>query len=218
MKTRIIRVSPAVIENDKMGEIAKVLRGGGIIVYPTETFYGLGANVFSDEAIQKVYRLKKRDPLKPLSVLISDVDMLSRITSELPASFHQAVFRLWPGPLTVILKASSAVPKKLQGQAGTLGIRLPGYKWVRSLVRYLDFPITATSANVSGESAISSPIEAKKLFEGFVDLIVDGGTTEGLLPSTVVDLSGERPILIREGAIPSSQIKKYLPSLSISPL
>ncbi len=218
MKTRIIRVSPVIIENDKMDEIAKILRNGGIIVYPTETFYGLGANVFSEEAVQKVYRLKKRDPLKPLPVLISDVDMLSRITSELPAFFHQAVFRLWPGPLTVILKASSAVPKELQGQAGTLGVRLPGHKWVRSLVRYLNFPITATSANISGEKAISSPAEARQLFDGFVDLIVDGGTTKGLLPSTVVDLSGEKPLLIREGAIPSRQLKKYLPSLSIPPL
>lgn len=218
MKTRIIRVSPSVVDPDKMDEIVKVLRSGGIIVYPTETFYGLGANVFSEKAIKKVYRLKKRDPQKPLSVLISDLAMLSRIVSGVPDFFLQAVLELWPGPLTVILKASSEVPRVIQGQGGTLGVRLPGHKWVRSLLAWLNNPITATSANISGEVEISTPEEAIKLFEGLVDLVIDGGRTEGLLPSTVVDLSGKTPRLIREGAIPHDRLKKYLPSLIRTPL
>jgi L-threonylcarbamoyladenylate synthase len=217
MKTKIVKVSLDNIAIDKIEEIVEILRSDGVIVYPTETFYGLGANGFSAAAIRKVYRLKKREPLKPLSVVISDLSMLSQITSEIPSFFRQVVSKFWPGPLTLILKASPAVPDELLGQEGTIGVRLTGHKWVRSLVRQAHFPITATSANISGEMAISHPKKAKKLFEGLVDLIVDGGTTRGLLPSTVVDLSGKEPRLIREGAIPSAQLKKYLSSLSDSP-
>jgi len=213
MKTKIVKISPNIVAIDKIEEIVKVLRKDGVMVYPTETFYGLGANGFSAAAIQKVYRLKKREPSKPLSVVISDLSMLFQITSDVPLFFRQAVSKFWPGPLTLILKASPAVPDELLGLGGTIGVRLTGHKWVRSLVRQAHFPITATSANISGEMAISHPKKARELFEGLVDLIVDGGATRGLLPSTVVDLTGKAPRLIREGAIPSARIKKYLPAL-----
>jgi len=217
MRTKIIKISPDIIAIDKIEEIAGVLRRDGVIVYPTETFYGLGANGFSAQAIQEVYRLKKRTPRKPLSVLISDLSMLHRISPEVPLHFRQLISKFWPGPLTLILKASSAVPKELLGPEGTIGVRLTGHEWVRYLVRQADFPITATSANISGDMAISNPKKARELFYGLVDLIVDGGATKGLLPSTVVDLSGKKPRLVREGAIPSSHLMKYLPSLSDSP-
>lgn len=216
MRTKIIKVSPDIIAVDKIEEIAAVLRRDGVIVYPTETFYGLGANGFSAQAVQEVYRLKKRAHRKPISVLISDLSMLRRIAADVPLHYQPLVSKFWPGPLTLVLKASSIVPKKLLGPEGTIGVRLTGHEWVRSLVRQADFPITATSANVSGDMAISDPKTVRELFYGLVDLIVDGGATRGLLPSTVVDLSGKKPRLIREGAIPSSRLIEYLPSLSDS--
>lgn len=218
MKTRIIKVSPEVIAIDKIEEIARVLREDGIIVYPTETFYGLGANGFSATAIKKVYYLKKREPRKPISVVISDLAMLRQIVSGDSSSFQHLISVLWPGPMTIILKASSAVPDELLGQKGTIGVRLTAHPWVRALVHQARFPITATSANISGETPISDPEKARESFEGAVDLVVDGGKTEGHLPSTVVDLSGAKPRLIREGAIPFSRLKKHLPSLSNSSL
>lgn len=218
MKTKIIKISPEIDAIDRIDEIAEVLRKGGVIVYPTETFYGLGANGLSSRAIQKVYRLKKRAPRKPLSVLISDLSMLRRISSKVPERFLQVISEFWPGPLTLIFKASPAVPKELLGPKGTIGVRLTGHEWVRSLVRQADFPITATSANISGDKAISEPEKARELFNGLVDLIVDGGTTKAGFPSTVVDVSGKKPRIIREGAISSSRLSKYLRSLTDSPL
>jgi L-threonylcarbamoyladenylate synthase len=213
MKTKIVKISQSEIAIDKIDEIVDVLKRDGIIVYPTETFYGLGANGFSAKAIQAVYRLKKRETSKPLSVMISDLAMLDRIVSEIPPHFRSLISEFWPGPLTIILKASPEVPEELQGE-GTIGVRLSGHIWVRSLVSRARFPVTATSANVSGEKAISSPVEAKALYDGTVDLIVDGGKTQGSLPSTVVDMSKEKPRLIREGAISSSRLRIFLPSLS----
>lgn len=216
MNTRIIKISPGIIEIDKIGKIVEVLRKDGVIVYPTETFYGLGANGFSAKAIREVYRLKKRQALKPLSVVISDISMLDQVVSEIPPFFRPLISEFWPGPLTIILKASPEVPVELQGE-GTIGVRLTGHKWVRSLVSQAHFPITATSANISGDKEISSPDNVKELYVGKVDLIVDGGVTPGIVPSTVVDMSGGEPRLVREGGISSAQLKKFLPSLSDPP-
>jgi len=217
MNTQIIKISPGIIAIDKIDEIVEVLRRDGVIVYPTETFYGLGANGFSAKAIQKVYRLKKREAYKPLSVVISDVSMLDKIVSKIPSFFRPLISEFWPGPLTIILKASPEVPMELQG-GGTIGVRLTGHTWVRSLVSRAHFPITATSANISGEKEISSAQKAKVLYKGKVDLIVDGGVTQGIVPSTVVDMSGEEPRLVREGGISSSQLKIFLPTLSVPQL
>jgi L-threonylcarbamoyladenylate synthase len=212
MKTRILKVSHNIIAMDKIDDIVEVLRKDGIIVYPTETFYGLGVNGFSAKAIQAAYRLKKREASKPLSVMISDISMLDQIATQVPPLFRPLISEFWPGPLTIILKASPSVPAELQGK-GTIGVRLSSHKWVRALVSRARFPITATSANITGGEEISGPRKVKALFDGVVDLIVDGGRTQGFLPSTVVDLSRERPRLIREGAISSSQLKIFLPSL-----
>jgi L-threonylcarbamoyladenylate synthase len=209
MKTNVISIASHIIENDKIREIVKVLRRDGVIVYPTESFYGLGVNGYSSKAVKKVYVLKKRPPLKPLSVVISDFDMLQQIISGDASFFRKLLSDLWPGPLTVIFKASSAVPDELCGREGTVGVRLTKHPWVRNLVRQAGFPITATSANISGENPISDPAEAKELFRGKVDLFVDGGATQGLLPSTVVDFSRGKPRLIREGALPFTRLKKY---------
>ena len=209
MKTKIILISSPIIEKGKISEIVEVLRRDGVIVYPTETFYGLGANAFSKKAIRKVYRLKKRGLSKPLPVVISDYDMLRYIISGDPMIFEPLISDFWPGPLTIIFKASSAVPEELCGKDGTVGVRLTEHPWVRDLVRQAGFPITATSANISGQKPISDPATARELFEGAVDLFVDGGTTKGLSPSTVVDFSGEKPRLVREGAIPFTRLKKH---------
>lgn len=213
MRTEIMRISPRTVENDKIQDVAGVLRRDGIIVYPTETFYGLGANGFSEKAVERVYRLKKRASFKPLSILISDFAMLRQVISGDAFFLKKMVSDFWPGPLTIICKAAPAIPGELCGKDGTIGVRLTGHPWVRALVRQAGFPITATSANISGEKPISDPAEARALFEGAVDLIVDGGYTEGLLPSTVVDLSGKKTRLVREGAIPFARLKKRWSSL-----
>jgi len=210
MKTKIVKINPDLVESEKIKEIARILSSGAVIVYPTETFYALGANCFSRKAIQKIYRLKKRPPSKPLSVVISDLDQIRDLVLEIPPDFETLVSVFWPGPLTLVLKASSRVPKELQSLSGSIGVRLTGYEWLRAMVRHASFPITATSANISGGEEIANPEEAVRLFDKSVNLIVDAGETKGRLPSTVLDLTGKNPRLLREGAIPFSQLKKYL--------
>jgi L-threonylcarbamoyladenylate synthase len=208
--TKILEIDPHRVEADKIRMIAGVLQGEGVIAFPTDTVYGLGANCFSKSAIQRIYRLKGRKPSKPLSVLISDRSMVQSLADEIPSLFWVLTEKFWPGPLTLVLKASSDLPKEMIGPGESVGIRLPDILWLQRLIDDVAFPITATSANISGENEIDDPHRIKDIFCGKIDLIVDGGKTGGILPSTVVDLSSPRPKIIREGAVPLTDFEKYL--------
>ena len=210
VETNIIKINPERVELDKIRKITKVLQKEGIIAYPTDTFYGLGASCFSEKAIQRIYSLKKRKPSKPLSVLISDKAMVKKITVDIPSLFWKLADEFWPGPLTLVLKASSILPRPLLGPRDSIGIRLPALIWLRKLVNEATFPITATSANITGEKEIKNPGEIIDLFYGKIDLIADGGDTRGIFPSTVIDLTSRKPQILREGAFPRSRLAKYL--------
>ncbi len=209
-QTQILKIDRRQIEADKIRAIAQVLTKEGVIAYPTDTFYGLGASCFSEKAIQRIYRLKKRKPSKPLSVLVSSLDMAKDIAVGIPFLFWELAREFWPGPLTIVLKASSRLAKELLGPGQTIGIRQPGLLWLQRLVETTSFPITATSANISGEEEISDPEKVIKIFSGRVDLIADGGKTPGGKPSTVISLVSSRPEILREGVIPRSRLQTYL--------
>jgi L-threonylcarbamoyladenylate synthase len=209
-RTRIIRIDPALVELNKIKIVAKVLKKEGIIAYPTDTFYGLGASCFSGKAIQRIYHLKKRKPSKPISIIISDINIVRDIAKDIPSLFWKMASELWPGPLTLVLKASSKLPKGLLGPGDSIGIRQPALSWIRKLLEKTGFPITATSANISGEKDIADPEMIRDFFFGSVDLIVDGGTSKGTLPSTVVDLISAKPVILREGAVSRSALGKYI--------
>jgi len=210
IKTRVIKINTALVELDKIKIVAKVLQTEGMIAYPTDTFYGLGVSCFSEKAIQRIYRLKKREPSKPISIIISDINMVRDIGKDIPSLFWKMAGEFWPGPLTLVLKASSTLPAGLLGPRDSIGIRQPAPAWIRELLEEIAFPITATSANISGEKEIADPEIIRDSFYGLVDLIVDGGETRGILPSTVVDLTSARPVILREGAVPRSVLLKYL--------
>ncbi|MFQ6082147.1 MAG: L-threonylcarbamoyladenylate synthase [Candidatus Aminicenantia bacterium] len=209
-RTEIIKINPAIIEEDKLGIIAQILREGKVVVYPTDTFYGLGANPFNPQAVNKIFRLKRREEGKPLLIIISDLNQVEQITEEIPEIFYPLSERFWPGPLTLVLKASAKFPDEMLGEGKTIGIRLPDFPWLRALVRKTGFPIISTSANISGEKEILSPIELKKIFFGEVELIVDGGKTQEIKPSTVLDLTEKNPRVIREGMIPKKELIDFL--------
>lgn len=210
VQTQIIKIGLHHAERDKIGKIAEVLQKGGIIVYPTETFYGLGVTCYRKEAIQRIYRLKRRDYAKPLSLVISDRTMMEELAIDIPPVFRALAREFWPGPLTMILKASSQLPQELLSSEASVGIRMPALSWLRELIKETGFPITATSANLSGQREISEPDEVIKTFRGKVDLIADGGKTPGTLPSTVIDLTSGIPQIVREGAVPVSKLKGFL--------
>ena len=208
MKSRIIQIDSASVDRETILSIAAVLRAGGIMAYPTETFYGLGGNCFSDETVAKIYALKVRDAGKPLSLIASDLDMVSRISSDLPPVFFRLAEAFWPGPLTIVLPAAPSFPEARTGPGRTVGVRIPPVPWLREVVRESGFPITATSANLSGETEISDPQEVIRLCDGKIELIVDGGKTPGTKPSTVIRIGPEPPRILREGAIAAADLKK----------
>jgi L-threonylcarbamoyladenylate synthase len=210
VKTRIIKIDPNLVELGKIKIVAKVLQEEGIIAYPTDTFYGLGASCFSEKAIKRIYHLKKREPAKPISIIISDINTVREIAKDIPSLFWKIAAEFWPGPLTLILKASSKLPKGLLGPGDSIGIRQPALSWIKGLLEKTGFPLTATSANISGEKEIADLEVIRNSFYGLVDLIVDGGETKGTSPSTVVDLTSARPVILREGAVPRSTLEKYL--------
>jgi L-threonylcarbamoyladenylate synthase len=160
--------------------------------------------------------LKKRDRSKPLSVVVSDSEMVRAIAVEIPPVFSDLQAEFWPGPLTLVLKAGPIVPAALLGSKKTIGVRIPACVWLRRLIRTAGFPVTATSANLSGEGEVTSAEQAILIFRGKVDAIVDGGLAPGRFPSTVLDLTQKNPTVIREGAVSLSRLKKYLTGLNYS--
>ncbi len=209
-ETRAVRLDERAADVPGVKDIAAALLAGAVAAYPTETFYALGAAALSKRGIDRVFRLKKRDPSKPLSFVVSDMDMVRDVVSSLPPAFMVLAAEFWPGPLTVVLPAAAGFPERLLGPGRTIALRIPPPAWLRSLVREMSEPLTATSANLSGERELADPAEVRTLFDGRVDLIVDGGPTPGGRPSTIVDLAGDRPRILREGAIPGTRIEALL--------
>jgi L-threonylcarbamoyladenylate synthase len=193
-------------------ELSVVLRGGGIMAYPTETFYGLGAAWFSRQGVDRIFRLKKRASSKPLPVMASNLEMVQEITGTLPLTFQSLAGEFWPGPLTLVLPAASAVPAVLTGPGRSVAVRIPPARWIRDLLDEMEQPLTATSANISGDKEISDPAEVIRLFDGKTDVIINGGNTPGGAPSTLVELTGSEPRVIREGVIPAAAVFEALKS------
>ena len=177
---------------DSIEKAVSVLMHDGVIVYPTETVYGLGADAFSDEAILKVYEAKKRPLAMPVSIAVSDLDMLHAVARVRPKQ-HAFLEEFLPGPVTIVLPAKSSVPVILTGGTGMIGIRMPAHDLALRLIQRFDAPITATSANLHGAKEPVIPAECTVPHE----FLIDGGRLSGT-PSTVVD-PGERRIL-RAGA------------------
>jgi L-threonylcarbamoyladenylate synthase len=210
MEARLVRLNPDIIGSDVILDIVGTLRRGGVIVYPTDTFYGLGADCFSRKALSRIYEIKGRPLSKALPVLVADENMARQLASDIPPAFDKLTAVFWPGPLTLILKAAPHLPDELVGPERTIGVRLPALAWLRELVRAAGFPVVATSANISGGSEIDSGAAAVRLFADRVDLIVDGGQTTGGRPSTVVDLTSGKPVIRRGGAIPRLRLQKFI--------
>jgi len=210
MKTQIVKVDVEAPGERELEAVIRVLKKGGVIVYPTDTFYGLGADSFSRKAAGRIYELKGRAWTKPLSVVISDRDMLEQVARDIPLVFGAVAQRFWPGPLTVVFYASDRLPEELHAGSGSIAVRLPDHPWLRRLVSRAGFPIIATSANPSGGPEVSDPGEAADLFLGRVECIVNGGPTPGGKPSTVLDLRGN-PRILREGAVATPLLRDLLP-------
>jgi L-threonylcarbamoyladenylate synthase len=186
---------------DIIDQAVKVLNTDGIVVYPTETVYGLGGDAFSDDAIEKVYEAKSRLVGKPISIAVSDFEMLCAV-GKIGAPEEDFITRFMPGPVTIVVRARSSIPDILTGGTGMVGIRYPSHPLALQLISSFDSPITATSANQSGAKDPVTPDECHVLY----DMLIDGGRLPGT-PSTVVDLVNR--VIIRNGVL-SSEISSWL--------
>jgi L-threonylcarbamoyladenylate synthase len=196
------------------GRAARVIAAGGVLAFRTDTFYGLGADPFNRDALNRVNELKGRDG-KPILVVVSDEDAVEHFIARRSELFDAVVRRHWPGALTLVAEAKREVPEELTAGSSTIGLRLPDDEDVRSFVRAMGGALTATSANLAGEPPASTAEEVARSFPTGLDLIVDGGPSRGDKPSTVLALDGPRPRLIREGAVTRSELEETFRALGL---
>lgn len=187
---------------------ADVIRHGGLVVFPTETLYGLGADCTNPEAVSRVFAAKGRQADKPLLVLIASVTWLPSLTDQICEGARRLMDVFWPGPLTITFPAIKDLPADLLAGGQSIGVRLPGSPLARDLANAVGRPITAPSANRSGTGNPVTASEAVASLGPGIDLVLDGGPSPNLQGSTVVDVCSGRPILLRAGRIPFSQVQR----------
>ncbi len=201
--------------HSKINQAATVIKNFGIVCYPTETIYGLGVLFDSEEALHKLYALKKRDSQKPISLLVSSVEMLENITEEISDTAQMLINEFWPGPLTLVFKISSKIPENIRmlltADTNTIGVRISSCTIAQELVQTVGKPITTTSANISGEESSTDLEYIKKKLE--IDYYLPAENEFLMLPSTVLDVTKTTPKIIREGAITRQSLKNYLKSI-----
>ena len=205
MKTKLIRVTAGDIS--AIEEAAEIIKSGGLVVFPTETVYGLGADGFNEEACRRIYEVKGRPPHKPLSLMVADREMIDVIAEVTPLA-QRLIGEFLPGALTLILPKKAVVPDFVTAGSQTVGVRMPDNEVALALIRAAQCPIAAPSANFSNEPPPTTAQEVLKSFEGRIPLILDGGTCRFGVSSTIVDLSGEKPRILREGAISVERLNR----------
>jgi len=183
-------------------EAARIIASGGVVVLPTDTLYGLATDPWNVTAVERLFQIKQRPAEKPIPLLISNREMLGQLVVNVTPDAKRLMDTFWPGPLTLIFKGA-ALPNRLTADMGTIAIRFPANRFLVRLIEAVGRPITATSANRSGGADLHSAQDVLSVLGDKVDLIVDGGHRSGL-PSTLVDVTGPVPTLVRSGAIPIS--------------
>lgn len=215
---RIIPVSPASPRDDRVDEAAAVLEGGGVLALPTETFYGLAADISNAGAVARLNRLKRKPADAPVLTLLGDVEQVEQVCTALPSGFRALTRRFWPGPLTLVVPASAAVSPAITGAGGTIAVRVSGLALPRRLARRLGRPITGPSANIHGSPPCRTAAEVQRAFPEGLDGILDGGPTTGGAASTILDLGARPPRILRQGLVPAPAIAALLPGGIDGPL
>ncbi|HSE88816.1 MAG TPA: L-threonylcarbamoyladenylate synthase [Candidatus Binatia bacterium] len=195
---------------ENLAAAVEALKRGHVIVFPTETLYGLGADALNEAAVEIVFQLKGRDPSNPIPVLVANQEMLHTLVAKVPAVARKLMDRHWPGPLTLVLPGQKNIPKWLCNPEGKVGVRISSQPIATLLVNGLGRPLTATSANPSGKEPARTLQETKTYFAGRVELFVDGGTLTSKSGSTVVEVMEDSIKIIREGDISAGELQRFL--------
>ena len=211
MRPEFVKINSEKPEVSLIRYAADQIRAGQVLGMPTDTFSGLAADPYNLRAVERVYEIKSRSRHKPLSLLIESVDQAEELSQPLPEEFYALARRYWPGPLTIIVKASSRLPLKVTANTGNVALRGPNAQIPLAVVQAARIPITATSANLSGESECTSADAVRQQLEDRISIIVDGGTSPREISSTIIDLTDEesRWRELREGAIPGPEISQF---------
>lgn len=211
--TEIIRIDPKEPHAEDIERAVSFLSDGRVIAYPTETIYGLGADVMNRKAVKRIFDLKARDFGLPISILVADITMLRDVVSDIPDVALALMRKFWPGALTILFHASSLIPKGLVTNTGKVGIRISSHPVAAAIVEKFGHPITTTSANLSGFPPSLSVKHIQKYFDERIPCIVDSGECEPSRGSTVVDITEETMRVIRDGAIPADEVIKCFQNL-----
>lgn len=216
MDTRLIKINRDNIDWRLAGCAGEVLRSGGVVAFPTETVYGLGANAYDADAVRKVFAAKGRPSDNPLIVHVADAKAVEPLVREIPESARLIIQRFWPGPISIILKKSDRIPDIISAGLDTVALRMPSHPVAAAVIRAAGVPVAAPSANLSGKPSPTNAAHVMADLLGKVDMIVDGGACEVGVESTVLDLTGETPTILRPGGITAQMLTPVLGAV-ISP-
>lgn len=203
---KTIEVNPTDPQPELITKAARAIKKGGVLAFPTRYLYGLGADALNPAAVDRVFEIKRRPVDKPLLILVRRQEELLQLVRSVPQTALRVMNRFWPGDVTIVLEAGKNLPKNLTGDSGKIGIRLPQHPVAVALVEAVGGPITATSANLAGESGCSRIADLAPAIAEKLDLILDAGPLKGGIGSTVLDLTAQRPVILREGAVAAKEI------------
>ena len=199
------------LKNKKLiSEGIEILKQGGVIAFPTETVYGLAANMNIPGAVDRIYRIKGRSRSKALPLMLSSAEQLKDIALPLSIAARLLIKNFWPGPLTLIVKKSKTVPDSFTSGSSTVGVRVSSHPIALAVITGLGCPVTGTSANLSGRPNSITAEDVRDQMGDKVDLVIDGGRCPGGLESTIVDVTGDIPVILRQGAIPEEIIQQII--------
>lgn len=210
MKTEVRVVDEANIDREIIERAGSILKAGGLVAFPTETVYGLGGDALNRESSKKIYAAKGRPSDNPLIVHIADMESLAPIVESIPETAEKLAEKYWPGPLTIILKKSERVPAETTGGLDTVAVRMPKHQTALALIRAAGGYVAAPSANTSGKPSPTLAQFVKEDMEGRIDMIIDGGQACIGVESTIVDLTGETPMILRPGYITKEMLQDTL--------
>ena len=189
-------------------QAAELIKQGKIVIFPTETVYGIGTNGLDEQAVKRLYEVKQRPLNKPITLLVSNMEMVNQIAKDITETEYKIMKKFFPGPLTIILKKKNIVPDIVTSGQDTVGVRMPSGEIARKLVEIAGVPVAAPSANITGEPSGTNLQEIMKHFEGRVDFAIDGGISELGISSTIVQVIDGKPQILRQGSITLEQINQ----------
>ncbi len=210
LPAELLKVSAEAPETNSLRYAADLISRGRVVGVPTDTFYGLAADPFNLAAVEQIYRVKGRPEARALPILVNSIEQAVMLTRDLPGTFLKLAQKFWPGALTLLVDASNRMPLKVTANTGRVALRWPNSKVACALIEMLESPITGTSANISGFPACSSADQLMKHLGDRLPLVLDAGDTGASLASTIVDLSGERWRVVREGTLTEADLRAAL--------